>query len=90
MTDTFEEDSYEGETVILESEVKAAPKVLGRNKLPGVDGILIELFQATETESVKIPTTTKNKYGGNSPMVYRLATFHIHLYLQEKGYQGMQ
>lgn len=32
MTDTFEEDSYEGGPVILESKVKAVPKVLGRNK----------------------------------------------------------
>lgn len=36
--------------------MKAALKVLGRNKSLGVDGILIKLFQATETESVKILT----------------------------------
>ena len=54
MTDAFQEDSYEEELIILESEVKAVLKVLGRKKSPGVDGILIELFQATKTESVKI------------------------------------
>ena len=42
MTDTFEEDSYEEEPVILESEVQAPLKVLGRNKSPGVDGISVE------------------------------------------------
>lgn len=31
MTDTFEEDSYEKEPVILESKVKAALKRLGRS-----------------------------------------------------------
>ena len=34
MTDSFEADSYEEEAIILESEVKAALKVLGRNKSP--------------------------------------------------------
>ena len=32
MTCSFEENSYEEELIILESEVKAALKVLGRNK----------------------------------------------------------
>lgn len=32
MADTFEEDSYKEETVILENKMKAALKVLGRNK----------------------------------------------------------
>lgn len=41
MTDTFEGDSSEEELVILEIEVKAALKVFGRNKLPGVGEILI-------------------------------------------------
>lgn len=36
--------------------MKTALKVLGKNKSPGIDGELIEIFQATETESVKIPT----------------------------------
>ena len=56
MTDTCEDDSYEEDPVILESKVKAALKVLGRNKSPRVDGIAIELFEARETESVKILT----------------------------------
>ena len=34
MTCSFEENSYEEELIILESEVKAALKVLGRNKSP--------------------------------------------------------
>lgn len=40
MTDTFEADSHEEEPVILEREVKATLRVLGRNKLPGVEGIV--------------------------------------------------
>lgn len=35
MTETFEEDFYKEELVILESEVKAAMKLLRRNKSPG-------------------------------------------------------
>lgn len=35
MTDSFEECSYEEEPAILESEAKAAPKILGRNKYQG-------------------------------------------------------
>lgn len=54
MTDSFEEDSYEEEPIILESKVKAALKILGRNKSPGVDGISMELLQATETKSAQI------------------------------------
>ena len=56
MTDAFEEESCEEELVIPESEGKAVLKVLGRNKSPGVDGIFIESFQATENESVRILT----------------------------------
>lgn len=41
---------------IPESKVKAALEELGRNKSPGADGIPIELFQATESGSVKILT----------------------------------
>lgn len=33
MTDTFEGDSYEEESIILESKVKAALKVLGRKNV---------------------------------------------------------
>ena len=50
MADTFEV-SYEEERIILGSEVEASLKLLGRNKSPEVDGLLIELFQATEIES---------------------------------------
>lgn len=56
ITETFEEDSYKEEPVILESEVKTAVKLLGGSKSPGVDRIVIELFLATKTESVKILT----------------------------------
>lgn len=34
MIDAFEDDSYEEELDILESEVRAALKVLGRNESP--------------------------------------------------------
>lgn len=47
MADTLEEDCYEEEPGIPESEVKAALNVLGRNTSPGVDGIPAELFQPT-------------------------------------------
>lgn len=76
MTDTFEKNSYEEEPVILESTVNAALKVLGRNKSPGIDGIPIELFQATETESVKI--LIRIRQHENQTMVYGLETFNIH------------
>lgn len=46
--DTFEEDFYEEEPVIVGREGKVAFEVLGRNK-SRVEGLLIELFQATET-----------------------------------------
>ena len=56
MTDSFEEDSYKEKPIILESEVKVALRILGRDKFLGVHGISIELFQVIETESVKIQT----------------------------------
>lgn len=48
MTNIFEEDSYEEESINVESVVKNAPKLLVRNKLPVVDGIPIELFQSVK------------------------------------------
>lgn len=56
--------------ILLESKVKPSMKVLGVNKSPGVDKILIELFQAKETESVKILTRLcqqiwKRKHSGS-------------------------
>ncbi|XP_061493563.1 uncharacterized protein LOC133389608, partial [Rhineura floridana] len=54
MTDSFTEEPYDEEPEILECKVKAALKILGRNKSPEIDGIPIELLQATETESVHI------------------------------------
>ena len=56
MTDTSEKDSYEEEPAILVSKVKGAMKLPGRKKSPGTDEILIQLFQATETERVKTLT----------------------------------
>ena len=56
MTDTSEEDFYEEPPIVLDSKMKVSLIVLGRNKSPGIDGIPIELFQATETESEKILT----------------------------------
>ena len=47
MTDTFEGGFCGEEPVILGTEVRAVLKVLGRNRSPGGDRILIELFQAT-------------------------------------------
>lgn len=40
MTDAFEEDFYEEERVILESEVIVALNIVRRNKSPGVDGVI--------------------------------------------------
>lgn len=51
MTDTFAEDFYKEESVILESKMKAALRGLERNKSPRVDGIPIELFEVTELKS---------------------------------------
>lgn len=56
MTDALQKYSYEVKSIILGNEVKGALKVLGRNKPLEVDGIPIELFQVTETESVEILT----------------------------------
>ena len=57
LTDTFEDNSYEEEPIIIESEVKVTLKVLERNESPGGDRIPIGLLcQATENESVKITT----------------------------------
>ena len=79
MADSFEEDSYEEEPVILESKIKADVKVLGRNKSPGVNGISIELFQATETESVKI--LTRRRQHGAGPGAQWLSA-HVLLWRQ--------
>lgn len=75
MTDTFEEDYYKEELVILESTVKAPFKKPRRNTSSGVDEIPMELFQDTSAESVKIPT----RYGNNmeNKMAYRTRTFNI-------------
>ena len=56
MTDSFEEESKDEEPAVPESEMKAALKPLGRNKSPGFDGIPIELFHTTETESAESGT----------------------------------
>lgn len=49
MADSFKEDSYdEGSTILESGGGGAALKVLGTNKCPGVDGISIEVFQATK------------------------------------------
>lgn len=54
MTDTLTDNSNEKKPVIIKSKVKDALRVLGINKSPGVDGIQIELFQASDTEFVKM------------------------------------
>ena len=63
MTDTFEENPCEEEPVALESTVKAAPRVPGRDKSPGVGEVPMEFVQGTGTESVKLLTRICNKYG---------------------------
>lgn len=57
---TFEEGSCEEDPVILESEVKATLKVLGRNKPGRWD--TNRIIQATETDSVIILTRYVNNY----------------------------
>lgn len=44
-SDSFEQESYDEELTVLESEVKAVRKALEGKKLSEVDGILMELFQ---------------------------------------------
>ena len=64
VTNTPEEDSYEGEEpVILESRVKAPLEVSGGDQSPGVNGIPIELPQATEAGAVKILTSICGQIG---------------------------
>lgn len=53
MTDSLQEGFFAEEPAILENDVKTALKA---KKSPGKDGILIVLFQATETEFIKIFT----------------------------------
>lgn len=84
MTDTFEEDSFNKEPVILEKEVKGVLKVLGRNKTPGVDGIVTELFQATETEFVKSLTRIYQQIWRNKTMPSRLES-SLYILLSKKG-----
>ena len=62
MTDTSEEDSHEEELAFLESEAQAALKVLGGHKSPCVNGI------ATETESVKSLTRTRQQIWKTKPL----------------------
>lgn len=56
MVDFFSEVSFEEKYSALESEVKTAQRAIGRNKSPGLNGVSAELFQAIETESIKIIT----------------------------------
>ena len=56
MTDYFKDESFEEQPAVLESEMKASLKATGRNKSPWADGISMELFQDTKTESIKILT----------------------------------
>lgn len=51
---TFEEDSYERESVPIEGDMKDALEIFGKTRSPSVGGISIELFQATEPECIKI------------------------------------
>lgn len=67
---------YEKEPVILETEVKAALKVLGRNQSPGVDGIHIELFQAMRL--FQNPSKNMSTNMENNTMAYRLETYNIY------------
>lgn len=55
MTASFEDKSYDKEPAVLEMKRKVSEST--RNKLSGVDGMLIELFQAIETG---LPNRNKN------------------------------
>ena len=92
MANPFENVPYDEEPAVLESEMKAALKALEINKSPEVDGILIELFQATETESVKILMKMPKKEENleNKTMAHRLEIFSIHSNFQERIFQGLQ
>ena len=63
MTDHFIEKAWEEEPMILQSEMEAALKSIGRNKAPGTDGILIELFQALDDGDVKALTRISKRHG---------------------------
>lgn len=54
MADSFWEESFEEECTVLESGVTAVLRAVVRNKSPGAIGLSVELFQATEIESIKI------------------------------------
>lgn len=62
---------------VLESEVTAVLKILGRNKCPGADKISI--VSRLEPESVKI--LTNMEVWGMDP---RLETFNVHSSPQER------
>lgn len=57
ITDSFKEELFEDVHVTLEGTVEAILRVIGRHKMPGVDKILIQLFQIIEADSTKIFTT---------------------------------
>ena len=65
--------------LILESKVKAALNVLGRNKSQGMDRRPIKLLQAIETEYVKNPN--KDMSTNVKKIMARLETFNIYPYL---------
>lgn len=68
--------------------MKADLKALGRNKSPGVYGLQKELFQATETETVKILTRICQLIRKTKQCPTDLAAFHMHPNRQERRCQG--
>ena len=56
MTEKFEENRYDNEPFILQSEVKQALRELAKIKSPGIDEIQIELIQSLGDDGISILT----------------------------------
>lgn len=89
MIEPPDDDSYEEEPVVLESSVKAALNVLGRNKSPRVDGIPTELLQARDW-ICQHPNKNMSTKMENRATAYSLETFGVHPSLQEGRCPGVQ
>ena len=56
MTDRFTEEAWEEESRILQSEIEAPLKSIGRSTAPGTNEIPIQLFQALDDNTVRALT----------------------------------
>ena len=65
ITDHFTKEAWEEERMILQSEMEAALKSIGRNKAPATDEIPIELFQALDDGDVKALTRISKRHGNS-------------------------